>query len=357
MPKDILHILPSLNILGGTPMKTKWLIDYSSFGASVFCLEPESSYYSRQFAGQFNCPLYFGSGNVVKNLIALIRIVRQNRIKIIHSYFFSGQFYAVLLKMLFPNLKLINTFEGVPLHVSSKKRKVFNLIYSHFHYFIFISNYVKAEIEGMYPSIGNVNRSVIYNGAVERNQTNSELIEGKFILCVSGLNEYKNLDVIVDAMNFLQPNEHDIKLLIIGDGPLKEHLQQKVDNYGLNSKVLLLGYKENVGDYYSKCLFYVHPADKEGFGLAVIEAMLSRKAVVLSYSGGLKELIKDGEDGLFAKPYDAKEWAEKMRYLIENRDVAEKLANNAYDTATRSFNIDNFVMQHDTVYHNFIEKQ
>ena len=101
---------------------------------------------------------------------------------------------------------------------------------------------------------------------------------------------------------------------------------------------------------------YVHPAYAEGFGIAVAEAMMAEKPIIVANSGALPELIENENSGLIVEPFDAKEWAHAIIRLIENKKLAKKLSVNARKKAQLEFSIDRYVNNYQDLYKSLIEK-
>ena len=135
-------------------------------------------------------------------------------------------------------------------------------------------------------------------------------------------------------------------MYVIGDGPERKKLEEKIEKYNLKEFVFLEGYKKNVGDYLESADIFVHPSYAEGFGIAVAEAMFAKKPIIVSNTGALPELIQNGVTGLIADPFSAKDWIDKIEYLLNNKDKAKKFAETAYIYAKDNFNINKYVNEY-----------
>ena len=153
----------------------------------------------------------------------------------------------------------------------------------------------------------------------------------KSILCVARLIPQKRLDVLIDAVSHLK-QYMDIKLIILGDGPEKGNLRRLISNLGLEGTVEMPGFipREELPNYYGKCDLFVLPSVNEGFGLTLAEAMLNRRPVIGTDSGGIPDLIKDGRTGLLFPEGDSGKLAEAMRKILKDDRFAQQLAENGY---------------------------
>lgn len=117
-------------------------------------------------------------------------------------------------------------------------------------------------------------------------------MESDFIfLNVGRLTLAKDQSVLIQAFKYLESEISNVKLLIAGDGPLREQLEMEIERLGLTGKVLLLGVKENIIEYYNIADCFVLSSAWEGFPMVIIEAMAMRLPVVTTECG--KEALND----------------------------------------------------------------
>jgi len=132
----------------------------------------------------------------------------------------------------------------------------------------------------------------------------------RILLAVSRLEEQKGLDVAVRALTRLREVEPRAVLVVLGEGPERPKLTA--------DGVYLPGRVGDVAAWYRRAELLVHPARWEGFGLAVLEAMLAGKPVVASRVSSIPELVVDGETGLLVPPDDADALAEALLAVLSN---------------------------------------
>jgi glycosyltransferase involved in cell wall biosynthesis len=124
----------------------------------------------------------------------------------------------------------------------------------------------------------------------------------RIMLSVSRLTQQKGIDVAVEALSFLPD---DVLLVVLGEGPERELLEQLALEHDVASRVVLPGRVPDVAAWLGRASVYVQPARWEGFGLAVLEAMVCGLPVVATNVSSLPELVADGETGLLVPPDDA----------------------------------------------------
>ncbi|HVA30189.1 MAG TPA: glycosyltransferase family 4 protein [Gaiellaceae bacterium] len=124
----------------------------------------------------------------------------------------------------------------------------------------------------------------------------------RILLSVSRLTTQKGIDVALRALPLLPD---DTVLVVLGEGPERAALERLARALGVERRAFLLGRVPDVGAWLRRGNVFVHPARWEGFGLAVLEAMLAGLPVVASQVSSLPELVVDGETGLLVRPDDA----------------------------------------------------
>ena len=160
----------------------------------------------------------------------------------------------------------------------------------------------------------------------------------KVVLFVGRLAEKKGVRYLIEAMQWV-----NARLVIVGDGPLKEELQEQVILTKLEHKVLFAGAKshEELPEIYASADTCVVPSivakdkDKEGFGLVILEAMASGVPVVASKSGGIVEILQHEENGLLVKEKNSRELAENINRILFDEELRYRIISNMQNTVER----------------------
>lgn len=154
----------------------------------------------------------------------------------------------------------------------------------------------------------------------------------KVVLFVGRLAEKKGVTYLIEAMKQI-----DAKLVIVGDGPLRESLQSQAKDQG--NKIIFLGAKthDELRTIYASADIFVAPSitakdgDMEGIPTAIMEAMASGLPVVASASGGIKELIQDNINGLLVQEKNVDQIIEKVSLLLKDEIVRKRLEQSALE--------------------------
>jgi L-malate glycosyltransferase len=127
-------------------------------------------------------------------------------------------------------------------------------------------------------------------------------------------------------------------LVLVGDGPDRDAAQQEVDRLDLRRHVRFLGKVENVADVLRGADLFLLPSQSESFGLAALEAMACGVPVIASRTGGLPEVVVDGETGYLADVGDVAVMTERAVSLLRDRKSYQRMraaaAARALDFAT-----------------------
>ncbi|MFA5022249.1 MAG: glycosyltransferase family 4 protein [Patescibacteria group bacterium] len=151
----------------------------------------------------------------------------------------------------------------------------------------------------------------------------------KIVLFVGGLDKahyFKGVEYLIEAMSRLKQAPYGWKLIIVGQGELKQEYLDLASQLVIDSKTIFTGYVPNVDlpKYYNLAdVVVLASVDKsEAFGLTLVEGMSCAKPVVASNLAGVRSVIEDGVDGLLSEVKNADDLATKINYLLSNPSVA-----------------------------------
>lgn len=177
--------------------------------------------------------------------------------------------------------------------------------------------------------------------------------ENKKIISVGRLEYEKGYDILIDVWKIISKKYPDWILEIYGDGRERKKLQEKINILGLEKTFLLRGATENIQDKYLESSIYVMSSRFEGFGLVLIESMSCGLPVVsFDCPCGPKDIIKNKEDGFLIKFGDIEAMAEKIEYLILNKEKRKLFGKNARNNVQR-FSQKNIMNQWKELFENF----
>lgn len=165
----------------------------------------------------------------------------------------------------------------------------------------------------------------------------------KVVLFVGRLCPYKGVEYLIQAMR-----DVEAKLLIVGEGPLREKLEKKAKFLRVDKKIKFLGKisTEKLKYCYDACDVFVLPSieNSEAFGIVQLEAMAYGKPVVnTNLPTGVPEVSKDGETGITVAPKDSKGLAQAINRILNNKELAAKFSENAIKKVKEKFTRENML--------------
>ena len=139
----------------------------------------------------------------------------------------------------------------------------------------------------------------------------------------------KNPLGFIEAAQSLLPDFPDARFLVVGEGPVRTELERKIEELGLQGKVLLTGHREDVPEILSACDIFCLPSLKEGFSNAVLEALAAGLPSVVTNVGGNAEAVEEGQSGLVIPPARPDALLGALGWLIGHPDERKKMGRQA----------------------------
>ncbi len=176
---------------------------------------------------------------------------------------------------------------------------------------------------------------------------------------VANLFPRKGYDVMLRALPRILASMPDIHYLIVGSGDAgyEGNLRSLAQSLGLQGRVHFAGFQESVFPCLAAMDLYVHPALMEGFGIAVLEAMAMSKPVVATRTGGLPEIIRDGETGALVPPGDHDSLAQTVVELLADPTKRSALGKAARDRIETHFTLETMMSHLTTAYGSVLRGQ
>lgn len=190
---------------------------------------------------------------------------------------------------------------------------------------------------------------MVYNGIeppdrVDPDPRLAELRErGPLLLFVAELAERKGVMTLLEAMLKVRDRHPEASLALAGDGPEREKLIRRADELGLGESVTFLGHADDIAAVFSSADVFVSSSWAESLPYSVIEAMTLGIPTVATDVGGTREAIFDGRTGRLVPPRDPAALAEAINELLERREWACSLAEEARKLARVRFTLEQMI--------------
>ncbi len=171
------------------------------------------------------------------------------------------------------------------------------------------------------------------------------------------LHEKKGHTYLFQAVERLRPRYPQVRVLLVGDGPMRATLEAECQARGLTDVVTFLGMREDVGDLLAASDLSALPSLLEGLGLVVLEAMVMRCPVVATRGGGIVELIADGVHGLLAPPADAEALAAALERIMTDEQLRARLVETGYRHVLEDFSFERMMQETETLYYTYLARK
>lgn len=217
---------------------------------------------------------------------------------------------------------------------------------------IALTKHMKMELRKNY----NVEIFVIPNGIdlkkflnIQKEDTTSN--GEKIVLYVGSLRPVKGVKYLIEAMRIVIKNKPDTKLVIVGDGTEREQLEMLVRSLKLGRYIKFVGMvpNENVPEYMISSDIFVLPSLSEGFPNVILEAMASGLPIICTEVGGMREIIKEGENGFMVSTKNIEELSEKVLMLLQDDELRKNISKNN-KIAVKKYDLENVVERIEKIY-------
>jgi L-malate glycosyltransferase len=301
----------------------------------------------------------------------MVAIVLKHKLDLLHVHYAIPHAYAAfmakqILKEQGVDIKVVTTLHGTDItlvgsHPSYKTAVEFSINNS--DVVTTVSNSLKKQTLELFDIKNEI--QVIYNFieldkypsiSSEDCQRNSIASENERILThISNFRPVKRIPDVIEVFYKVQ-QKLPSKLLLVGEGPALVAARRQVKNYGIEDKVLFLGNSVEIEKILCYTDVFLLPSQTESFGLAALEAMAARSAVISSNAGGLSEVNEHGKTGFLSTVGDTDDMAKHALYMLEDFDRLQRFKNNALEHS-KKFSLDEILPVYEEIYETLIQKK
>jgi len=177
----------------------------------------------------------------------------------------------------------------------------------------------------------------------------------KIVGTVTRLMESKGNRYLVEAAAILARKRNDVRVAVVGEGPLLSELEAQARELGVSERVSFLGFHRDVAQVLAAFDVAVFPSLWEGTPLTVFEAMAMKRPIVATSVDGLRDVLRDDDNALLVPPKDASALARALERILDEADLASRLSERALQTSRR-FDIRIFVHKMERLYELIVER-
>ena len=167
---------------------------------------------------------------------------------------------------------------------------------------------------------------------------------------ISRLDPIKNQMMMISAFQKVQQSHPQSKLLIIGDGPIRENLEQHTAELGLKDSVIFTGFIVNPQRYFCLMDIFLLPSLSEGTSMTLLEAMAFSIPCIVTNVGGNPEIVINNESGLVVPNDDAESLTKAMCLLLTDKELASSLGTQGQHRYQDVFTIEKMVNAYQAIY-------
>ena len=374
--KSILHVIDALNI-GGAQELIVLLADKtpkSTYQTLVCVIQPDLTLKSRiesrgasVFCFNRSRPSIYHPGNFIlyfySNIRDIMSVCRQHRVDVVHCHLSDAEFTGIPAGWLYGARRIISTVHYpalLPDRKSGDIRNYLRIAATRFLYrlataVVAVSDDVAQQLKNVF-CLAPSKIKVIINGidveAIHRTQPNPELMSSlcvlpgqRLITSVGRLMPPKGHGYLIAAMPHLVHQIDNVRLLLAGDGDLKESLEQLSLDLRVRDVISFLGSRSDVPDILALSDVFVLPSISEGTSMALLEAMAGSKPIVATDIPGNRDVLRHEHNCLLVPPGNPEKLAEAISFLLNHPQIAAAYGRNAYQDVCQRFNIDKTIIQ------------
>ncbi|MEE5987310.1 glycosyltransferase [Ligilactobacillus equi] len=288
--------------------------------------------------------------NILRTLMTLRRVVKEEKIDIVHSHHRLGAVYGRLLQMQFRNLKHLYTAHNV--FLDSQKMMAFALEKATI---VACGKTVAQNLEEVYhiapEKITVIHNSIekpVVSGTVPQALLTAKASGRYLIGSIGRLTEQKGMDIFIRALQEVSQVHSEVLGVIVGDGEKRAELEKLVADLGLTQQVLFLGNQTVVPAILQELEFVVLASRFEGFPLTPLEVFASEKTLIVSDIPSNLEIVHAGVEGLSFRSEDSQDLAQKILTMMQVD--REKMAVCGAKAYAQEFSYTKFILAYQAQY-------
>ncbi len=365
-PAVVMHILGTLET-GGMENGVVNLVnglDRQRFRPVVCCLEGEGELRARIKDDVKVVNLMQGPGLRYGLPFRLSRLFRREEVAIVHTHNFFSAVYGVLGAKLARTPVVIHGEHGMELHRSPRQNMVTGFLCKLMDAMTTVSDALKDRLQGEV-KIGKVPVTTIINGVdldrfgivdSEAGRAAISCLESgdRVLGTVGRLVAVKDNRSMIEAFARVAAVIDGAKLIIVGDGPLKEDLARLVRELGLEGRVFLLGQRNDIHLVLGALDLFVLSSLSEGMSNVILEAMAARLPVIATKVGNNADLVEDGETGRLVPSADPDQLAEAMLELLSDPAKARNMGEQGRLVIESNYGLDSMVAEYEALYEHWL---
>lgn len=356
--KSLLFVIPATEV-GGAEIKFFQIMKHMPAVQSILLSHKPVTEYFSELGGvsysfdDFGCqePMSFSLLKTIRYANAIAQTVQKEKPECVVGVLHTGCFYASAARDIFRfRPPVIGTIEGpVTAYFKKEKRSPSLLEKILLRYLLSRPSSIAVPSEGVKNDLvqsfhcSEKKISVVLNG-VDINGVRtmareplhaSDPFSGKTIVTACRLNAEKDFSTLLKAFSLIRERETS-RLIIIGDGVLRDDIIRESKTLGIDRDVTITGFLKNPFPWYVRADVFVLSSFFEGFGNVIVEAMaLGIPVVATDCPSGPREIIQDRVNGFLVPMKDPRKMAEGILDVLKDEALRTRFINNGKERANR----------------------
>ena len=361
---NILHIISTLEI-GGVELQLLEILkrlDSSKYNSTVCCLTRSGPLLDEFLKLRIDIKVLKRRFRFDPSLICqIIRLLKEKKIDIVHTYMFTGNSWGTLASRIASVPVIINSVWDIEIWKRCYYRWIDRILFPFVDAVItnsdasmdFIIKKSRLEVKKFVTIYSGVDISKFSPSPL--NETNHK---HPTIGTVARLDEpKKGLIYLIEAISLIKKDIPHCQLILAGDGPSRNILENMVRNKKLNENVKFLGFRRDIQNVLSQIDVFALPSLWEGLGNVLLEAMAMEKAVVATMTGGIPEIVIDGETGFLVSPGDSSALANAIVKLLKCYETRIQMGKAGRKRVKENFTIEKTVERLEKIYDELIKRK
>lgn len=379
--KKVLHIITNLPVGGAqdNTLLTVEKLDRRRYEVALMCSK-EGRWVERAmaikdleiiFVNELTRPIH-----IVYDIIAfwkIYRILKKKRYDIVHTHSSKPGFLGRIAAKLAGTSIIIHTIHGFPFHdfmnplaksifirierfLSALSDKLITVAILNLEKAISLKIAERSKFENIYSGIDFSQFDIPID--IQQKRRELGVLKGEKIVGMVGrLSKQKApLDFVLAIPEVLK-STNNVRFVVVGDGELREKTLKLAKQLNVDSKLMVLGFRDDVPELLHTFDVFVLTSLWEGLGRSLTEAMYTGRPVVATAVEGVPELVQDGETGILVPPKDVAAISKAIVTILSDNKTAMKLGQAARQRITESFRIEKMIRNLEKVYEELLIKK
>jgi len=369
----VMHIIDSGGFYGAEAMLIDLMVSQKKNGLHpILCSIGTVGQFDKEVERQASncglevCVVRFRSGLNVAGAYRISRIAQVNHVDMLHSHGYKSNILTGIIPRFIRKLPVVSTLHGWTNTRSISKMTLYEWMDRRMLRYkdavVTVNRLMLDDPRLISANIPQRKLYVVNNGinldppvADEKVLLARELIKNYTRDCftigaVGRLSAEKGFDILLQAISLLHKEGLEIKLVLIGDGPMKNELQHMAVSLGIDKYVLFTGYLTNASLYFNCFDILTISSLTEGLPITLLEAMRAGVPVVSTQVGGIPDVITDGKSGMLVTPGNVAELSAAIKLISVSPKIRDSLRNMASANFREYYTSNKMAINYQTIY-------